>query len=356
MNKIKIFLGGYINFTNAQNLNCRALAEHLDENKFEVYTLELFSGSLKSIKKPNVHTFNCFKPHSFSKYFGYLWGIYHCDIAYLPKAEIDQWCKFWIKLFKRKSFRTVEGIYGKALLGQILKSGTSYKAFKRTFENHDGVFSITKHVKDFNLKHHGIESNEKILYLGTSCNIFLNKNKSISHLSNIVYIGRLIKRKGTFDVLNVAKHFPNIQFVLVGDGEDKKEVLQFIEKHRLNNVTLKGMLTHQELAGLLKKMDLHLFPSHSEGFPKVTLETAAAGVPSIVYADYGANEWITNGKNGFIVKDITEIIRVINDLQDHPDKLKKISKNAIEMANHFDWNIVVKEWEKVIIDIINNSK
>ncbi len=33
--KIKVFLGGYVNFTNAQNLNCRALAKYLNKDKFE---------------------------------------------------------------------------------------------------------------------------------------------------------------------------------------------------------------------------------------------------------------------------------------------------------------------------------
>ena len=33
--KIKVFLGGYVNCTNAQNLNCRALAKYLDKDKFE---------------------------------------------------------------------------------------------------------------------------------------------------------------------------------------------------------------------------------------------------------------------------------------------------------------------------------
>ena len=41
------------------------------------------------------------------------------------------------------------------------------------------------------------------------------------------------------------------------------------------------------MSELLKDMQLHIFPSRSEGFPKVILETACAGVPSLVYADYG---------------------------------------------------------------------
>ena len=42
MKKIKVFLGAYINYTNAQNLNCRSIAEHLDKERFEVYTLTTY--------------------------------------------------------------------------------------------------------------------------------------------------------------------------------------------------------------------------------------------------------------------------------------------------------------------------
>ena len=44
MGKIKVFLGGYINYTNAQNINCRGVAEHLDKNNFQVYTLTTHLG------------------------------------------------------------------------------------------------------------------------------------------------------------------------------------------------------------------------------------------------------------------------------------------------------------------------
>ena len=38
MKKIKIFLGAFVNYQAAQNINCRSLSEYLDKNKFEVPT------------------------------------------------------------------------------------------------------------------------------------------------------------------------------------------------------------------------------------------------------------------------------------------------------------------------------
>ena len=37
----KVFLGAYVNSINAQNLNCRALALHIDSKKFKCSAMEL---------------------------------------------------------------------------------------------------------------------------------------------------------------------------------------------------------------------------------------------------------------------------------------------------------------------------
>ena len=95
------------------------------------------------------------------------------------------------------------------------------------------------------------------------------------------------------------------------------------------------------------------FPSRSEGFPKVTLECASAGVPSIVYGDYGADEWITTGKDGYVVNTLEEVKNIIEDLIANPDKLKELSKNAVKLGKKFDWEIVIKEWEREIEKIVN---
>ena len=126
---------------------------------------------------------------------------------------------------------------------------------------------------------------------------------------------------------------------------------QEIEKRNLKNLKWHGPESHEQLKKSLENIQLHVFPSRAEGFPKVTLETAAAGVPSVVYDDYGANEWITSGKNGFVVKSVNDMITVIQDLLDHPEKLQPLADNARELAKSFDWKVRIKDWEKVIDEL-----
>ena len=47
--KKKIFLGAYINYMNAQNINCKSIAYHIDKSKYEVKTLLFSEANLMKI-------------------------------------------------------------------------------------------------------------------------------------------------------------------------------------------------------------------------------------------------------------------------------------------------------------------
>ncbi|MDG5490138.1 glycosyltransferase family 4 protein [Psychroserpens sp. SPM9] len=352
--KIKLFLGAYINSTNAQNLNCLAIAKYIDKKQFEVKAMSLYSGNLLVSDIDGVDCIKVRKPHKLLKYWAYFLGLFWCDVAYLPKGEIVSWNSFWLSLFHKKSISTVEGILDDKNLESALQTHKNYKTFLRHYKKFDKLYSITSYLKAYNFKHHGIISEDKILYLGLDLVPFLNPEKRTNDLKNIVYIGRLLERKGVYDVLDAAKAFPKLQFHLVGDGQEREAIKKHITQQQLTNVKLHGVLDHTALSTLLKTMDLHLLPSRSEGFPKVTLETAAAGVPSIVYADYGAQEWIEHRHNGFVVETLEQMFQMIQELEENSELLQLNSKNTIALGKQFDWDIVIKQWEQEISNLYHS--
>ena len=101
-------------------------------------------------------------------------------------------------------------------------------------------------------------------------------------------------------------------------------------------------------------MDLMYFPSRSEGFPKVHLETACAGVPTLCYGDYGANEWITSWENGIVVDTKEEAFDAIKKIKDNPEILHQLSANAVELGKSFDWKNLIYSWEREIEHIYNS--
>jgi len=321
MKKIKVFLGGYINSTNAQNINCYALSKHLNKDKFEIYTLEIYSGKIENKPMKGVNVFHCFYPHRISVYLGYLWGIWNADVAYLPRHEVNGWNQFWLKLLRRKSFSTIETIFDEYTMSVwISKYGSKENVVAHYNKSFDKIFSIAKFVHRYNFERHGIKSEEKPLYLGTDMDIFLNEERTVSTLQQVIMIGSDLLRKGVHDFLDLARVYPDVTFHIVGSGIGRIDMPVELQNRNLPNVVHHVELTHTELVELLKEMDLHVLPSRSEGFGKVTFEAAAAGVPSLLYSDYGVDEWVTDHKDGFIVDTLDEMSEIIQELLDRDGK------------------------------------
>ena len=343
MRKIKVFLGGYINYTNAQNLNCRAVAEHIDKRIFEVYALTIHFAKKE---KYNAHTFHCFKPLCISQKIGFLWGIIRCDVAYLPK-HIDT--PFWVlklsQALNKPVFTTIEGNVTNQRIPNLTALFASTVRMQEYFNYVSQVFGITQHIVNQTKSVLGIE--REPLFLGVDRHRFTTKISN--ELKSIVFVGGLIKRKRVEQILILASNYPTIRFHIIGDGPERNK----LESNASKNIEFYGALSHNEINEIFEQSDLMFLPSESEGFPKVILESASAGIPSIVYSTYGASDWIENRKNGFIAADLEEVKNIINRVLDNPKLLKNTSKNAVRLAEKFDWKNIIKNWERVIQNLYN---
>lgn len=356
MKKIKVFLGGYVNFQNAQNLNCRALSEHLDKEKFDVWTMLYWHQNAKDFEKvPGVHYLKSRRPVRFLGWIPYFWGIMRSDVAYLPKGEYKRMCWLFARLFSCRLFTTLEGV----LTGTNLSKQKYPVAYINGFRKFEpNLYAITNYLVDIESKRHGLNIDKHVLYLGVEFDRFFIPNRPHSDsLGNIVFIGNNIKYKGIEDFLQIAEIYPQINFHVVGGNQMKDMKLEdYVKQKGLLNIIYHGVLDHTRLKNLLRTIDLMFFPSHCEGFGKVTFECACAGVPTLCYGDYGADEWITTGKDGFVVNTFDEAKSVIQNLAEHPEQLVELSKNAIELGKRFDWSVLVKEWESEIIRLANENK
>jgi glycosyltransferase involved in cell wall biosynthesis len=339
--RIRLFLGGFINASNAQNLNCRSLAKYLDKSSFEIHTMSIYSSP--ALEMEGVHIHKCRWPHRGYIYWLYFIQILLADIVYLPKGNNLSYTSFLCMLFNKKSMTTIEGIFDEeASKNAIRISGKKYIKYYQRFSQR---YSITQFMKAYNYEHHRLETSSEILYLGTEPSLFLNNNRLQSDLKKVIMIGNDLVRKGIFDYLELANHFPDLEFHLVGSGNGKIDILQELKGRKLDNLIFHGFLDQQKIIELLKEVQLHILLSRSEGFPKVVLENACNGIPSVVYGDYGAQEWISNGVNGFVVANLSEAIQTLTTLKQDSELLNTISINSIALGKSFDWAIKIKHWE-----------
>lgn len=166
----------------------------------------------------------------------------------------------------------------------------------------------------------------------------INKTPTYNfNMKNIVYIGSISKNKGISEIIDVAKHFKDLTFHLIGPIAEP-----YIIKNIPDNVIVHGALSHVKTIKVLRKMDVFLFPSYSEGFSIAILEAMAQGLP-IITTPVGANKEMIN--DGAIFVDIRNVDQIINGL----GALEKVNirknmgeKNLKVLKDSFTSEVVIK--------------
>lgn len=116
----------------------------------------------------------------------------------------------------------------------------------------------------------------------------------------LLFVGRLSKEKGVFDLLHALDQIKNLEFRLdfLGEPNNDKtgaEIRHFIEHHGLTNkVHLHGNVVGDAKFSFFRSANCLVFPSHFENSPVVLKEALAADL-EIIVSDIKANVDILDG-------------------------------------------------------------
>lgn len=199
---------------------------------------------------------------------------------------------------------------------------------KDTFEMCDSIIVLGEEWKEWLKKY--VDNEITVLHnsvIVPSTNYYSNDS------NNIVMLGRLEERKGTYDLLEVindiVKKYENIKFVLAGDGDlerlDKK--IKQLEIPQ-NNIEVLGWIDSNKRHELLKDCLIYVLPSYNEGMPMSVLEAMSYGIPCISTNVGSIPSVIENNNNGIIINPGDKIAlreSLINLLDDK--KLRKEYSN-----------------------------
>ena len=170
----------------------------------------------------------------------------------------------------------------------------------------------------------------------------------------LLTVARLVPRKGIDKTLEalpaVAKLFPNLVYLIVGDGPQRTTLLAMAQKLGIANlVKFVGSVEHCETRQFYNAAEIVLHPNRVEegeedGLPLVFLEANACGKPVIGGAAGGTAEVVANDENGIIVdgRNVMEIEAAICTLLSN-DKLREaMSQKGLLMARDWGWESRVK--------------
>lgn len=180
----------------------------------------------------------------------------------------------------------------------------------------------------------------------------------IKHRSNnkktvfqLITVGRLAKQKGHLRVLKCLKELKvPFHYTIVGDGTEKKKVLEFVQENGLSKKITHVPFT-ANVSDYLSKSDVFLQGSYVEGFPNALIESFAVGTPAIAYrAKGGIDEIIQEGVNGFMVSNDNDFNKKLEHMLETLDNWSP-SEIADTVNKKYSAKVILKQYEDLITSI-----
>lgn len=163
----------------------------------------------------------------------------------------------------------------------------------------------------------------------------------------ITFIGALRDYKAPEDFIELARNFPELKFLVVGEGPLKKS----LEKIAPENVSLLGY--REDVDDILSKSILLVLPSKREGFGLVVIEANYLGVPVIGRRISAIPELIREGKNGMTFESFEELVEKTNKLLERKVN-RKLGHTGEKVAEKFTWRNVAERVEEVYLSVVKS--
>lgn len=187
-----------------------------------------------------------------------------------------------------------------------------------------------------------------VSYIGVDTQRFRPGPKPIADRREILYVGRLVEKKGCEYLLrafsDIQADFPEYRLMIVGDGPLEAQ-LKELAVSNATRATFLGPLSSEQVRERMAEARVFCLPSitadngDAEGLGIVILEAQASGVPVVTSARGGAKEAILHGETGYAhgEKDVDAIKRgLVSILGDDALAARFGSSGRRHMVEHMD--------------------
>lgn len=190
----------------------------------------------------------------------------------------------------------------------------------------------------------------------------IQKNRNFKReLRKLLFVGHMIPTKGIFELVESCKTIPDLYLTMVGfvPQEIKRELIARAGNDSDKWLDIKGELDYESTIREMLKANIFVFPTYTEGFPNVILESMACGCP-IVTTNVGAIPEMLDIENGFNYgiciepKNVESLRLAIQKMLDSPDYALSCGQNAKKRV--FEQYSMSTIWTQMISIWENTSK
>ncbi|MFM0169884.1 glycosyltransferase family 4 protein [Paraburkholderia sediminicola] len=166
--------------------------------------------------------------------------------------------------------------------------------------------------------------------------------------------GRMAEQKG-FDILidsfdRIASNFPAWDLVILGDGDDRRSLVEQVAAAGLNErVLLPGQVGN--MPDWYERADLYVLSSRFEGFSMTIVEAMASGCAVVSFdCDAGPGDIITHGHDGLLVREVgdpQELANALSTLMSDDETRALMASRARAVVDRFSVARVFSMWRDV---------
>lgn len=194
----------------------------------------------------------------------------------------------------------------------------------------------------------------RVIPNGIDVNVFKPGLTPIRHLRddsvNILFVGRLEKRKGLGDLLRgyefMKARVPRSRLIVVGDGPLRGKVESYISRHRLPDVVLAGYVPDSVKPRYYNSADIFCAPATgAESFGIVLLEALASGLPVVATEVPGYMSVLEPGRDSLTVraKGWAELGAALIILARDADLRRRMGAYGHDKARRYAWEEVASQ-------------
>lgn len=187
-------------------------------------------------------------------------------------------------------------------------------------------------------------------------------------IKDILYVGRLIERKGVtylLDALPKIAARANVHLHIVGDGDRAEELKQQVGRMGLDSmVSFYGVVSNERLEQLYRDANVFVLPAivdsrgDTEGLGIVLVEALAFQTPVVACDVGGISDVIRNGETGLLVpeKDADALAAAVLQLLDNPELAARLVNAGMAHArSYFDWDRIIDSLARVYRSAISEK-
>ncbi len=142
----------------------------------------------------------------------------------------------------------------------------------------------------------------------------------------------------------------NIELWLVGDGEERPALEALAKEAGVSaRVRFFGAVPHAELPRYYGLADVFCLPSLNEGMSNTVLEAIAAGLPIVATVTGGTEELVTDGENGYFVKQESpeDLAEKLSALLSDESLRRRMGEASRKYAVSMNWKAVAERFLEI---------